>query len=229
MYNPRKRKAYNQNANKRLRYIVKNLTPKIPRQKLKPEIKTVDTSAASMYFDTNSAVANCMKLLNTIPTGVLAINRLGKKVEGTAVHIRGYIQASSATVYEKVTLLLVWIRNANQFATLPAVTDILVSQNSNSLTNRDNAPKFKIVRRWDYTIVGDTTTVDTESVLQNVEHYVPLKAGKYVSTWTQGSANGTIGEFEQGAMILLTVGFNANGATTTPVGEFKTRYYFYDV
>lgn len=197
------------------------------RAGLRPEPKTVDTSIGGMVFDNNSAVASTMKLLNTIPTGTSATSRVGKRVALKAIAIRGNIAAASATTMEKCTMLLVYIRTPNQATTLPAWTEILKGQTSYDLTNRDNASKFKILRRWDYEIIGNATTPSTGMEEQYFEYFVPLRG--LPSTWTNASTAGTIGEFEEGALILCTVGDAANGATTTCTCSGNTRLYFTDM
>jgi len=198
---------------------------------LKPETKTVDTDVYTtpLRFDTNSVVANTMRLVNTIPVGNSCVSRIGKKVTLKALAIRGAILSNTATTQDRVSLLLVWIRNPNQAANLPAWTEILTAQSSYAMNNRDNASKFKIVRRWDYAVIGNTTT--PQSGMENipVDEYVTFKKDKYVSCWTQASVNGTINEFEQGALILCSVGTNAYGATTTAQLYANTRLYFQDV
>lgn len=195
------------------------------RRGLRLEPKTVDTTI-SMVFDNNSAVATTMKLLNTIPTGSSAITRIGKRVNLKAVAIRGVIQAASATTIDSITMLLVYVRNNNQAATLPAWTEVLVSQSSTALTNRDNASKFKILRRWDWNVTGNSTTPSTGNEVIHVEEFVNLKLKP--STWTNASTAGTIAEFEEGSLLLMTVGDGANAATTTPTFDGFSRCYFVD-
>jgi len=126
--------------------------PKRARGK-RDETKTVDAALSSMRYDNNSAVANTMQLLNTVPTGTSGTTRIGKRVNCKAVHIRGYITAASATTLEAIATILLWIRTPNQAVALPAWTEILATQSAAALTNRDNAPKFKILRRWDHKVV----------------------------------------------------------------------------
>lgn len=198
-----------------------------PRPKaLKLEVKTVDT-ACSMNFDNNSAVASCMQLVNTIPTGTLTTQRIGKRVSLKALQIRGVVNAGSSQANYHVTLILVWIKTPNQSATLPAATDILVTQSSLALNNRNNASKFKIVRRWDFKTQGSTSTSNSGNEIQNIDEYVTFKQGKFQSCWTGTSTAGTIAEFEQGALILFSVGPAAND-TTTPTFVGNTRVYFED-
>jgi len=190
-----------------------------------PERKAVD-AAYTMNFDTNSAVANCMQLLNTIATGSASNQRIGKRVTLRAVALRASIQAQSAGIYQKCVLLLIYIKNPNQAATLPAVNEILVSQSANAMTNRDNASKFRVLRRWEWEVIGNSTTPATGMEQQIVEEYVRIP--NLPSLWTNASTAGTIGEFVEGALILLSVGTSANGATTTPSITGNSRLYFSD-
>lgn len=193
----------------------------------RPEKKTVDTTNFNLNMDNNSAVALRMQLLNTIPTGNSTITRVGKRVMLKAVHIRGILVGGTATTYDKGSVLLVYIRTPNQAGTLPTMAEILAgAQDSISLTNRDNATRFKIVRRWDYVFSGNATTPNTDQVVYDVDHYVPLK--NLPSVWTAGSVAGTIAEFVEGALILITVGYRANGATITPIIAASSRLYFED-
>lgn len=192
---------------------------------MQDEKKTLDTAIA-MNFDSNSAVASCMTNLTVIPNGNTGITRMGKSVNLRAVAIRGQIEAASATVEEKVSLLLVLIKTPNAATTLPAVNEILLTQSANALTNRDNASKFRILRRWDYTVIGNSTTPATESTLFDIEEYVDLKGVE--ALYQQGTTSGAIGSQIKGCLILLAVGTKANGATTTPTMVGNARLYFSD-
>lgn len=191
------------------------------------EVKTVDTTVAGNY-DTDSAVANCLFLLNTVPQDASPTGRVGKRIRAKGLAIRGKISAASAGTFRLCRTLLIWVRNPNQAATLPAVTEILVSQNSTSLSNRDGASKFKVLRSWDHSVIGNSTTPATGQEQHEIDEYVDLSQRTLHSVWTNAGTAGTIGQFMEGALLLLTVGNAANGATTTPVGNFNTRFYFLD-
>ena len=192
-----------------------------------PEVKTVDT-AFSLRCDVDSDVAYNMKLLNTIPTGNTSNSRVGRKVELKGLQIKATVYSATATKQTHVAVALVWVRNPNKAATLPATTDIFVSQSSISLTNRDNASNFKIVRRWDWHIIGNSTTPSTGAELFPFDEYINFKAGKYTSSWTQTSTTGVIADFEQGALILVSLGDAVYGATTTVLATGNARCYYID-
>lgn len=190
------------------------------------EVKTVDTTINALRFDTDSVVANSLQLLNTVPQDASPNGRVGKKITTVGLQLRLYMASASATVTARGRVLLIWVRTPNQAATLPAWTEILASQSSQAMSNRDGASKFKIVRSWNYEFVGNSTTPSTGKELQILDEYVKLPGKQCV--WTNTGTAGTIAQFEKGALLLGTVGNAAYGATITPLLTGFTRFYFKD-
>lgn len=227
----RKRKSPDQNVGYRKKPYKPSLTQRMKSSPAlykggKKEVKTVDSTIASLQFCEDSVVANSMRLLNLVPQDASPNGRIGKRITAVAVSIKGNISMASASIADKVMLALVWIRTPNQASTLPAFTDIFAAQDPNAQTNRDNASKFKILRRWEHIMVGNITTPSVDNVFIDINEYVSLK-GKQ-SVWTNSGTAGTIGQFEKGALILCACGLHAFGATTTPLMNGFTRFYFYD-
>lgn len=194
---------------------------------LKAEVKTLD-AAFTLRMTTDSAVANCIQLLNTIPQDASPTSRIGKKVMMTGVAIRGWVYANTTYITQKGTLLLIYVRNNNQAATLPAIAEILVSQSSNALTNRDNASKFKILRRWDYALSGDfDTTPGGDKAVYVIEEFVKFKS-PLEACWTAAGTAGTIGQFEKGSLLLVSVGTQAEAGTAYALAVGNSRVYFND-
>lgn len=198
---------------------------------LKTEVKTVDTNrpiASSLHCSTDATVAQGMQLLNTIPQDSSPTGRIGKKVMMTGVAIRGWILTNTTYTTQKASILLVYVRNNNQAATLPAFTEVLTAQSSNGLTNRDNASKFKILRRWDYAIYGDFDTAPGGNANAFViEEFIKFKK-PLEACWTAAGTAGTIGQFEKGSLILMTVGTTTEASATYAQVECNTRVYFTD-
>lgn len=217
-YNPKKRmiKKYKP---KNMSYLKKRLTV---------ETKSLDTSNIQLRFDNNSALANVMQYLNPVAVSGGPNGRIGKKINGKAIHIRGTILTASASTMYKCAIVLIYVRN-NNLSALPPVTDIFTTQDSNSLTSLQNASKFKIVRRWEYSVIGNSTTPSTGNELIVFDEYIKLKDTKYVTLYTQAGSSGVITECQEGAFLLLTLGSASYGATTTPIFDCETRYYFDDI
>ena len=194
---------------------------------IKSEIKTVD-SAVNSSFSVDGTVAQTITLLNTIPQDASPTGRIGKKVNMTGVAIRAKVASNTTLACQKCTLLLVYVRNNNQAATLPAWTEMLVTQSPNALTNRDNASKFKILRRWDYKVIGDIdATPPTSESVQIVEEFVKFKK-PLEACWTSAGTAGTIGQFEKGSLLLCCVGEYGQGTGTWASMVGNTRVYFQD-
>lgn len=219
---PRRRVARRRTSRKRPRSFRRQSMRPVVRE----EMKTVDTLTGTIEFSVDGAVATNMVLLNTIPQGSTAITRIGKRVIMKALQIRGYLIPGATTVQDKCSILLVYVRSNNLAATLPPWDTILDTQHSNSLTCRDNATKFKILRRWDYAMGGNNTVAQQVTPLITFDEYIVFKK-PLVAQWKTVAAEGTIAQFEKGSLLLCTVGAVGVTANTTKcIGTFRTRLYF---
>jgi len=165
--------------------------------------------------------------ISVVPLGTSVNQRIGKMVNLTGVQLRGTVTAGSGSK-EHCALMLVYDREPNQAAALPAITDILNSASSNAQTNRDNAPRFKIVRRWDFNIVGTPGTASVAVESQHIiDEFIPLKRGKYPIKYTAANTDGANTGKVKGNLLLVTIGNNANGAAT-PSAAIASRVDFED-
>jgi len=192
----------------------------------RPEKKTVDIALSNLRYSSDAAVANCLQHISLIPQGNTSITRVGKSCILKALAMRGRISAGTASVYEKCASMLIWVRSPNLAATLPAIAEILATQSPDSLTNRDNANKFKILRRWDHIVTGNLTAPATGNEFHNFEEYIPLK--NLECQWKKDDTTGVIASCTKGALLFFTVGLNVYGATTTPLFNGNFRLYFED-
>jgi len=195
---------------------------------VREEMKTCDTVYNALEFAASGAVASNMQLTNTIGTGNSSITRIGKRCIMKAIQIRGAITPSAASVHDEICVMLIYVRSNNLASTLPAWSEILTSQNSISLTNRDNASKFKILRRWNYNVAGSSTSGSNQTSNMNFlfDEYVVFKK-PLVAQWKSASVNGTIDEFEKGSLLLCTLGLT-NGTGHAALWHFsgESRVYF---
>lgn len=179
--------------------------------------------AATPFAPVAGATGGC---INQVPLGNSSITRTGRKLSITAVAIRGTIKLQAATISQKVALLLIWDRNVNQAASLPAWTAVLNSQSPNALTNKDNAPRFKILRRWDFTLSGNGGGGGyLDSSITSIDEFVKMK--NKVTYFTTADTTGLYPNMQEGALLLYLVGDSATGANCT-LGTFNTRVYFQD-
>jgi hypothetical protein len=190
-------------------------------------MKTCDTTY-TLNFTADGNVAATMACLNIVPRDTSTIGRIGKQIVMKAIQIRGHIVPFPAAPSAICVLMLVYVRSNNLASTLPAWSEIMTAQDIIGLTNRDNAGKFKILRRWNYVMTGNDSafTTNTDLTRRFVDEYITFKK-PLVAKWSSASQAGTIGEFEKGSLLLISVGEQPTSAPTTiHQFDFKSRLYF---
>lgn len=180
--------------------------------------------AATPFAPVAGATGGC---INQVPIGTSSITRVGRRFANTAVAIRGSVNSGTTTTIAKASMILVWDRNVNQSAALPTWNAILNSQSPNSLTNKDNAPRFKILRRWDFTLAGNNATAgqQTDCSIQSIDEFVKLR--NKVTLMTAADSTGVYPDMVEGGLLLYTTSNQVTG-TTAPVFTLSTRLYFQD-
>lgn len=184
---------------------------------------TSGTVALTPFVPVNGSSAFC---LNQVARGDASTERHGKRFSLTALAIRASIFAGSAGTTAIATMVLVWDRAPNNSATLPAFNEIFASQHSEAMTNLNNAPRFKILRRWDIPICGDE---DAGAQSENTRVYLNefIKFKNKVTKLTTADTSGVFPDMVEGALLLYCMGSQAAG-TTAPSLSIMTRLYFKD-
>jgi len=178
----------------------------------------VDVAFANYVLDTTGSIT----LLNTIAQGASVNQRVGKKVLLKGLQCRGNLVANVAAITNDVAFLIVFDKRPT--GALPAVSDILVSASPAAMNNDANSGRFSILKRHDDVLTGNTTLVTnlTEATIKAQDWYLPLKG---LQTVYKAAATGAIGDIEQGALYLVTVGDKAAGTTAaTFQAAFRTRF-----
>lgn len=189
------------------------------------ELGYVDMVAASYAYDTTGTVT----LLNTVAQGASVNQRVGKKIALKSLQVRGYSVANNAAIFNDVAWIIVYDKRPT--GALPNVTDILNLANAQSMNNDANAGRFSIVKRIDRVLLGNPSLTGavanaiTEATGCSEDTWIDLK-GK--ETVYKAAATGAIGDIEQGALYLLTVGNNAAG-TAAAAGTLTFRLRFLDI
>lgn len=182
------------------------------------ELGFVDTGVGTFSLDTTGGVT----LLNTVPQGAGTIQRIGKKIMLKSLQCRGRVANNITATFNDCAILIVYDRRPN--GTLPAVTDILNAATSISFNNDGNSGRFTVLKRMDFTLVGNNTT-PTSSTAFSADFYLDLK-GK--PTVYKALGTGAIADQEQGSLLLVTVGQVAAGNTAaTATLSFRLRYVDY--
>lgn len=174
----------------------------------------LDISSASYALDLTGSVT----LLNPVPQGAATTQRVGKTVQILSLQHRGLVTSNSATTVVDVAFMIVYDKRPT--GTLPAITDILKSATSLSLNNDDNAQRFSILKRWDAVCIGNGTTPTTGMEAYSTDFWLKINR----PTIYKAAGTGAIGDIEEGALYLVTIGNQAGAAGASLVGTFRTRF-----
>lgn len=183
----------------------------MPLQRASPTDRGfVDTAVTSYVADTTGTLT----LMATIAQGTSVNQRVGKKIMYASIQIRGRVFSGTACTTTDTAFIIVYDRRPT--GALPAITDVLVSASAGSMNNDDNSGRFQIVRRQDHTLVGNTTTPATGKECFSVDDFIKFRRP---AVYKAGAA-GTIGDIEEGALYLVTIGVTAagTGAATFSMG-----------
>jgi len=189
---------------------------------LSRELGYVDLTAASYAMDTTGTVT----LLNTIAQGAAVTQRVGKKVALKGLQCRGAAVPNSAAILNDYAYMIVYDKRPT--GALPNITDILNTATPASMNNDANAGRFSIIKRVDNHLLGNRSVTGavanalTEASARDETWWLDLKGRETVY---KAAATGAIGDIEQGALYLVTVGSTAagTGAAALEVG-FRLRF-----
>jgi len=178
----------------------------------------VDVAATSYNLDTTGSIA----LLNTVAQGASVSQRVGKKIQLKSLQFRGSVANSSTAVTNDCAMMIVYDKRPT--GSLPAITDILVTANSSAFLNDANSGRFTILKRLDFLLVGNPTAVANyqPNMAATLDSWLSLKG---LPTIYKAAGTGAIGDIEQGALYLVTVGSTAAGTAAATLGAaFRLRF-----
>lgn len=181
----------------------------------------LDTAAADYALDLTGSVT----LLNPVPQGAGVTQRVGKKIIMKGLQCRGNLQNGSTANSNDVAFLIVYDKRPT--GALPSVSDILVSAASVAMNNDANAGRFSILKRHDDILIGNLTAAAnyTEAAVKSCDWWLDLKSKPVVY---KAAGTGAIGDIEEGALYLVTVGQVAAG-TAAAAMRVAFRLRFLDV
>jgi len=184
-----------------------------------PETGFVDLAATGYNFSTTGSIA----LIATIAQGASVNQRVGKKIVLKSLQVRGQSISGTTTTVADCALVIVYDRRPT--GSLPAISDVLVSADSTAFNNDANSGRFQILKRVDFCHTGNSTTPATGGEIRDMAMWLSLKD---LPVAYKAAGTGAIGDIEQGALYLITVGSNVAG-TTAPQGTLAFRTRFLDV
>lgn len=186
------------------------------------ELGYIDIASANYALDTTGSVT----LLNAVTQGAAVTQRVGKKIALKGLQCRGYMINNSTAVTNDVAFLIVYDKRPT--GALPTVTDILVSATSFSMNNDANSGRFSILKRVDEMLIGNPSFTGavanalTETTATDADWWLDLKGRETVY---KAAGTGGIGDIEQGALYLVTVGQTITGTAAATLGVgFRLRF-----
>jgi len=181
------------------------------------ELKFVDVGVAQYAMDTTGTVT----LINPIGEGDDFTMRTGREVQIESVSLAGYgIPTAGTGLATQNRILLVWDNAAN--GALPAYTDVITAINPTAFPNVNNVARFTIL--WDHKyVVGSSvaTLVGSPTIHQFACDLQVKSPARFMGT------GATIASIQNGALLMLTCGYAAAGATAG-VANISTRVTYSD-
>lgn len=185
------------------------------RRGVAPETGFVDTAAATYNHDTTGSIV----LIPTIAQGAAVTQRIGKKCALKSLQCRGHAVNGATATWNDCTMLIVYDKRPT--GSLPGITDILVTANPISMNNDANSGRFKIMKRLDFNMRG-TPAATLDGGSRSIDFFLNLKG---LPLNFKAAGTGAIGDIEEGALYLVTVGNRAAGTTAAEfVAGFRTRF-----
>jgi len=193
-----------------------NRVPRASGMRSTVEPGYVDLAAAAYALDTTGSIT----LLNTVPQGAGQSQRVGKRIALKSLQCHGSVYNGSTATISDTMYMIVYDKRPT--GVLPAITDILTSANPRAFNNDVNSGRFRIMKRVDEVLVGSAANQYTARSAIDADWYLPLNGLPQVF---KAAGTGAIGDIEEGAIYLVTVGGVAagTGASVASVG-FRVRY-----
>lgn len=189
-----------------------------PTATARPEMKFVDTTEATYAANTTGTITH----ISQIAPGNTLSGREGNRCILTGVQLRGTVQSNTTTGIAQATCAVVWDRQPNNaLTTIATIFDAVTSNAFQSVSTRD---RFSILGRWNYVLIGNTTTPTVGREEQSVD--VHLNFQKEI-VFVHDSGNGAIGNVVTGALLFVTMGDIAAGTADADF-TLRIRVYFGD-
>lgn len=200
--------------------VVREMPLYAPFSTARPEMKYTDVAQATYAADTTGTVT----YLNRIDSNIGGIDqgREGSRVILCGTQLRGAVVAGTTGTASKATIVLVYDRQPQ--GANPAITDIYESVSSNSFQLTSTRDRFSILGRWDYTLIGNSTTPTVGKEAFTIDLKTVYRK---LSTYADTASTGPIANIRTGGLFLLTFGDTAAG-TAAPNFTLQVRTFYGD-
>jgi len=185
------------------------------------DAKYIDIANADYDCDTTGSITH----LSAVAQGTSVNKRDGKAFRISSAQIRGYVTNGSTAVVNDCAVFFVWDKFPNKV--LPAITDILDSVHARAMNKRENASRFVILRRWDFSLTGKNDASTVPGFFRSFDHFVRFPKD-CICTCTTADTTGDIDQRITGALYMVTVGSTAAGDAAA-LANMTIRVNFVDI
>lgn len=191
------------------------LTRKVARLSNPSEKHYKDVSNAGYVLDGTGSVT----LLNTVVQGVGDSQRVGKKWKMSNLEIIGSMTNGSTAVRNDIRWAIVFDKRPT--GSLPTIGDVYTGIGPQYFTNKANEDRFTILYEHQRVLAGNLTAGNLFTGIQNVNKKVSINR----NVVNKEAGTGAIGDIEQGALYLLTMGDVAAGTAAASLNAaFRLNY-----
>lgn len=168
------------------------------------DAKFLDTPQASYEASTTGSITH----LDVVTQGTTVNSREGKAFRLRSLQIRGNVVAKTTTTICEAVGYVIWDRQPNK--ALPAITDILDSNNGFSFAKRENKQRFLILKKFMKVVIGNSTTPTVGREMSIIEKWLKLPE-ECIAQCTALDTTGAIGNRINGALYFISTSSNVTG------------------
>lgn len=190
------------------------------------EITTATYPLANDLLQGTGVPGDALVYLSLIPQGTTVNSRVGKACKAVSLNIRGAIKSNTTAAIASYHVYLIWDYQPNK--ALPAITDVLKTQDNNSFNNRTWSARFKFLRKYAGVTIGNSGAPATGQEAYYIDDTVAMPADAYIQ-YTTGDTTGTIGACTNGALYLLGISDQVSAGTVKPELTAIMRLNFEDM
>jgi len=139
--------------------------------------------------------------LDSIPMTDTVSGRNGQRFQPTKARIRMTLRSNTSTQVTNMYMALIWDYEPKK--TLANAAEIMQSPLTvTGMPNRDNAGRFRVIKRWNFSFAGNFTNPATGLECAFIDEYIKLPTG-LVAVCDRIDTSGVIGNRIEGALIMI--------------------------
>lgn len=179
------------------------------------ELKNIDTVFAPIALGAGAT----RNLLNGLQPGTSATSRLGRKIFMKSMQLRFHAEPVGTTVGVPTPIRVLIVFDTQTNALMPAVTDVVVSDNIYAHMNLQNGDRFKVILDKEFKL--GTSAIGTDLII----NWKKFRRLNLVTTFNSGNL-ADVTDIQTGSLIMLC--WQLGLTTTAPTSVMNSRIRFTD-